>query len=66
MTDLERYSSWIKVPIANSEAAGYWDWCAENASKSEWSVLFALHGSRSTYCFLNKEDALAFKLRFGV
>ena len=44
----------------------YWAWCSETLEIGMWKMLIGYTWDKSTYCFHNAEDFLAFKLRFGV
>lgn len=43
-----------------------WTWCCDNVPDGKWKVLLGFFtNSSETYYFLNEDDAVAFKLRFG-
>lgn len=48
----------------------YEKWCLENIPKSDWVMCYKHSGntkySQRKIIFLNNEDALAFRLRFGL
>ena len=62
----EYYISWIDQAFVNPKNNERLDWLRENLHRHDWQF----HGPGSvhpnTICFQRKEDALAFKLKFGL
>jgi len=44
----------------------YWYWCIDNLTFGTWRKLIPLVGATATYVFDFPEDAIAFKLRWGI
>jgi len=44
----------------------YWDWCCKTLKIGTWKMMIGIFGAKNTYYFLNEEDLLAFRLRFGL
>jgi len=62
----EYYISWLDQNFVNPKNNERLDWLRENLHRQDWQF----HGPGSehpcTICFQRKEDALAFRLRFGL
>lgn len=44
----------------------HWVWCFNNLTMGTFSAEFPIVGNRCTYLFKYEQDALAFKLKFGL
>jgi hypothetical protein len=54
----------VKVENDNAD---YWLYCCKSFGSNEcWNKLIPLVGLSATYRFSNPEDAVAFKIRFGI
>lgn len=60
------YSVRIDGVISNGPDDYYWDWCCNTLAIGTWKMMIGIFGARNSYYFLNEEDLLAFKLRFGL
>jgi len=54
----------IKLPHDTDRV--YWAWCRENLDTDSWHMKFAIVGTSCSYYFKHEEDAMAFKLKFGL
>jgi len=55
-----------KVKSKNGSGEFYWDWCSNNLEVGTWKMMIGIMGESSSYHFIHEEDAMAFKLRFGL
>jgi len=63
----EEYNFKVRITPAVGDNNIHWHWCCDNIQVGTWKVLLGFFtNSSETYCFLNGNDAVAFKLRFGV
>lgn len=53
----------IKVAVDKNE---YWDFCSRSFGNGYWKKMIPLMGTTATYMFEHPEDALAFRIMFGV
>jgi hypothetical protein len=62
----EEYPFRVRITPAIGDNNIHWHWCRDNLQVGSWKMMIRLLGASSIYCFTNAEDAVAFKLRFGL
>lgn len=69
MTERKHDEHIHRVKVAGKDSGSdriYWAWCRENLDTQSWHMKFAITGNSCSYYFGQEEDALAFKLTFGL
>jgi hypothetical protein len=56
---------WLMPENGELRSDGYWTWCYRNLDFNHWNRCIGINLC-DTYQFENSEDAVAFKLRFGI
>ena len=56
----------ITVHVEVDTDNNYWDWCCNHLVTGTWKMRIGFMGTSATFCFDNEEDAIAFKLVFGL
>lgn len=66
MTNPEHINHIYKIRLPHGDRSGYWGWCRKNLDTNSWHVKWTIVGTSCSYYFKHEEDALAFKLTFGL
>lgn len=56
----------VRIMAIQSNSNEYWDWCSKHLAFDTWKMMTGFTGRSATFCFVNEEDLLAFKLKFNV